>query len=91
MRASFLRALTVSTVALLVLGGCAIHETSLGHLAAYDLECPIEQLTITEDAAFSKTYQGCGREVSYVRSSGGGSPMSVPRGADGWRVRVASE
>lgn len=91
MRSFPLRALTLSLASFLALGGCAIGETSLGRLAAYDLECPVEQLTITEDAAFSKTYQGCGREVSYVRSSGGSSPMSVPRGADAWRVRVAAD
>lgn len=75
-------------VTLAAFTGCAIRETGIGRLAAYDLECPVDQIELVRDMPFDKTFRGCGREVSYVRSSGGSSPMGVPRGADGWRVRV---
>lgn len=77
-------------VTLAAMTGCAIRDTGIGRLAAYDLECPVEQIELVRDAAFDKTFRGCGREVSYVRSSGGSSPMGIPRGSDGWRVRVSA-
>lgn len=89
MRSIASKSLLVATF--LITGGCAVSQTSVGHLAAYDLECPIDQVELVRDMPFEKTLRGCGREVTYVRSSGGSSPMGVARSADAWRVRVATE
>lgn len=75
----------------LITAGCSVSQTTVGHLAAHDLECPIEQVELTRDMPFEKTLRGCGREVTYVRSSGGSSAMGVPRSADAWTVRVAAD
>jgi hypothetical protein len=75
----------------LIASGCAVSQTTVGHLAAHDLECPAEQIEVVRDMPFEKTLRGCGREVTYVRSSGGSSPMGVPRSADAWNVRVAAD
>jgi hypothetical protein len=79
---------TVSFFVLLTACG-GFRDTSVGRLAAHDLECPIEQVEITRDMPFEKSFRGCGREVTYVRSRDGSDPIGVARSADGWAVRPA--
>lgn len=76
-----------SLVLLTACGG--FRDTSVGRLAAHDLECPIEQVEITSDMPFEKSFRGCGREVTYVRSRDGSDPIGIARSADGWAVRPA--
>jgi hypothetical protein len=76
----------------ILLAACGgFRDTSVGRLAAHDLECPLEQVEMTRDSPFEKAFRGCGREVTYVRRGGGGGPMSVARSSDGWSVRPPTE
>lgn len=78
----------VFVFALLSVPSCGgFRDTSVGHLAAHDLDCPLDQIELTTDMPFEKAFRGCGREVTYVRRSGPASPMSVARSADGWAIR----
>ncbi len=81
--------LLLSSSVLFLLGCGGFRDTSVGRLAAHDLDCPLEQVEMTSDMPFEKSFRGCGREVSYVRSRGAGDPIGVARSADGWVVRPA--
>ncbi len=53
-------------VALSLALGCATPTTSIEQKAAFDLECPAEQIEVTDLGSGSFDAIGCGKRVSYA-------------------------
>ena len=60
-------------------GACAPVEGSLRKRAAFDLNCPVENLAVVDIDGATKGVVGCGRRAAYVNRCG---PKQDPTSAD---------
>ena len=55
---------------LLIVSGCAMSQGALKQRAAFDLNCPADQLSVTDLGFRTRGVSGCNKQVTYVRVRG---------------------
>lgn len=76
-----MRRILPATLLLLVLVAC-VGARNLRKQAAFDLQCPEDNLQITELGKTTRGVQGCGRQASYVCTDAAAGAINCKE----WRI-----